>query len=100
MDCENIVKFGILKYTDEVGILWIRYADYFIKLGLFERARDVFEEAINKVQTARDFGIVFNSYVKFEESMVEMLVENEQDEDELLLEKQLNKLLRIEDEMQ
>lgn len=55
----------------------------------------MFEEAINKVQTARDFGIVFNAYVKFEESLVEMLVENEDDEEELQLEEQLNKLLNI-----
>jgi pentatricopeptide repeat protein len=49
IDCAPIMFYGIKKYTDEVASLWIRLADYYIKLGLFEKARDVFEEAINSV---------------------------------------------------
>lgn len=49
IDCAPIMFYGIKKYTDEVGSLWIRLADYYIKLGLFEKARDVFEEALDSV---------------------------------------------------
>ncbi|CDW87965.1 pre-mrna-splicing factor syf1-like [Stylonychia lemnae] len=76
---EAIIRHGIRKYTDEVGKLWIYLAEYYIRLGLFGRARDVFEEALATITTARDFGIIFNSYMKFEEQMVE---EEDQDEDE------------------
>jgi pentatricopeptide repeat protein len=29
--------------------MWIRLADYHIKMGLFEKARDVFEDALGTV---------------------------------------------------
>jgi pre-mRNA-splicing factor SYF1 len=46
-DCEQIIRHGIRRYTDEVGKLWINLADYYIKLGLFEKVRDIFEEALD-----------------------------------------------------
>ena len=49
LDCAPIMFYGIKKYTDEVGTMWVRLADYHIKLGLFEKARDVFEEALGTV---------------------------------------------------
>jgi len=66
-DPDNILRHGIRKYTDEVGKLWIFLADYYTRLGLFGKARDVFEEALATITTARDFGIIFNAYMKFEE---------------------------------
>jgi pre-mRNA-splicing factor SYF1 len=46
IDCISIIQHGIKKYPDEIGSLWIKLADYFIKLGYFERARDTFEDAL------------------------------------------------------
>ena len=93
IDCESIIRHGIQKYTDEVGNLYVYLADYFIRQGLFEKARDVFEEALDhviylvkelklifcfvKILTARDFGIIFNAYVKFEEEMLNILSEKD-----------------------
>ena len=65
--------YGIKKYTDEVGTLWVRLADYYIKLGLFEKARDVFEEALNSIQNMKDFSLVFSAYVKFEENLISLI---------------------------
>ena len=63
-----LIRHALRRYTDEVGKLWICLADYYIRQGLFGSARDVFEEAVSVgVTTARDFGIVFNAYMKFEE---------------------------------
>ena len=42
-------------------------ADYHIKIGLYENARDIFEEGVNNVLTVKDFALVYNAYVKFEE---------------------------------
>lgn len=67
---EAIIRSGIAKFSDEVGRLWNSLADYYIRLGQFEKARDVYEEAINSVVTVRDFTIVFDAYVKVEESVL------------------------------
>jgi pre-mRNA-splicing factor SYF1 len=45
-------------------------ADHYTRLGQFEKSRDVYEEAINSVTTVRDFTIVFDAYVKVEESVL------------------------------
>jgi pre-mRNA-splicing factor SYF1 len=49
---------------------------------LFEKARDIFEESLEKILTARDFGIVYNAYLKFEEEMLNLMAE-EEDEDQI-----------------
>ena len=55
-------------------------ADYYSRLGLFGRARDVFEEALAQLTSVRDFGLIFNAYLKFEEAMLDH--ENQEDESE------------------
>jgi pre-mRNA-splicing factor SYF1 len=75
LDGELIVRHCITKYTDEVGNLWVSLADYFIIRGVFDKGRDVFEEALEKVVTARDFGIIYNAYLKFEEELLMVVME-------------------------
>lgn len=47
---EAILRGGIRKFTDEVGRLWVSLADFFIRRGLFEKARDVYEEARRRLE--------------------------------------------------
>eukprot|EP01041_Mallomonas_annulata_P004566 gene4566-9076_t len=83
---DAIIRSGIARFSDEVGRLWCRLGDYYIRLGLFEKARDVFEEGINAVITVRDFTVVFDAYTKFEESVLtakmQMLQEPDNDNDD------------------
>ncbi len=67
---DAIIRSGIAKFSDEVGRLWNSLADYYIRLGQFEKARDIYEEAISSVTTVRDFTIIFDAYVKVEESIL------------------------------
>lgn len=67
---ENIIRSGIAKFSDEVGRLWCKLADYYTRQGLFDKARDVYEEAIHSVATVKDFTIVFDAYMKVEEGLV------------------------------
>ena len=55
-------------------------ADYYTRIGRFVKARKVFEEALSKLTSVRDFGIIYNAYLKFEEAMLE--VDEESDEDD------------------
>lgn len=72
----DIIRGGLRRFTDSLGQLWCSLADYFIRSGHFEKARDVYEEAIQTVMTVRDFGQVFDAYAQFEESMINTKMES------------------------
>jgi len=78
---EAIIRQGLRKFKAEVGRLWCSLADYFIRLGHFEKARDVYEEAMDTVMTARDFSMIFDAFSQFEESMITAKMEMDEDED-------------------
>ena len=86
MKVDAILRTGIRRYSDEVGQLWTALADYYTRRGLFEQARDVYEEAITSVMTVRDFSLVFDALTQFEEALIsakmEQLAEEEGDEEE------------------
>lgn len=72
---EPILRQGIQRYVDQVGQLWNSLASYYIGLGNFERARDIYEEGLSKVMTVRDFTQIFDAYSQFEESLISNLME-------------------------
>ena len=67
---ETIIRSGIKKFPAEVGQLWCALADFHIRLGRFEVARDVYEEGITSVATVKDFTQIFDAYAHFEESLL------------------------------
>lgn len=74
-DADTIIRSGIERFADQRGKLWAGLATYWITRGDFERARDVFEEGITTVMTVRDFTMVFDAYVEFEESILSTLMD-------------------------
>ena len=66
----------------QVGRLWCKLADYYIRMGQFERARDIYEEGINSVTTVRDFTAIFDAYAQFEESVISAKMQQEEEEDD------------------
>ena len=76
IDVESIIRSGIQKFSDQRGKLWSGLATYWITRGSFEKARDIFEEAIITVMTVRDFTLVFDSYTEFEESVIGALMDS------------------------
>jgi len=67
---EAVLRSGIGRFSDEVGRMWCALAEHFVRLGEFDRARDVYEEAMASVVTVRDFASVFDAYAQFEEALV------------------------------
>eukprot|EP00923_Selenidium_pygospionis_P055304 GHVN01096409.1.p1 GENE.GHVN01096409.1~~GHVN01096409.1.p1 ORF type:complete len:968 (+),score=240.43 GHVN01096409.1:10-2913(+) len=65
IDVEAVIRSGIVRYTDEVGRLWCSLGEHFVRLGQFEKARDVYEEGIGTVMTVHDFSLVFDAYSAF-----------------------------------
>ncbi|KAI9836953.1 MAG: pre-mRNA-splicing factor syf1 [Thelocarpon superellum] len=74
LDVDSIVRSGIDRFADQRGKLWTGLATYWITRGNFDQARDVFEEGITTAMTVRDFTLVYDSYVEFEESIVSTLM--------------------------
>ncbi|GMF77847.1 unnamed protein product [Aspergillus oryzae] len=75
IDVDAILRSGIDRFADQRGKLWAGLATYWITKGSFEKARDTFEEGITTVMTVRDFTLIFDSYVEFEESIIGNLME-------------------------
>lgn len=88
---EALIRTGLTKFSDEVGRLWTSLSDYYIRLGQFEKARDVYEEALRSVSTVRDFTIIFDAYMKVEESIVTAKIRmlHEYGEEELATDEEL-----------
>jgi len=74
IDAERILRSGLARFADQRGKLWCGLAAYWVGRGTFEKARNVFEEGITTVMTVRDFALVFDSYVKFEEAIIQDLM--------------------------
>ena len=72
VDSEAVIRSGIARFPNESGRLYCALASFFIRCGLFTRARDVYEEAVAAVGTVRDFTQVFDAYSKYEETMLTM----------------------------
>jgi pre-mRNA-splicing factor SYF1 len=70
LQVEELIRLGICKFTNEVGRLWITIADYYIRKGMFERSRDIYEEGMISVTTVRDCSLIFDAYTQFEESFL------------------------------
>ncbi|EFR03205.1 pre-mRNA-splicing factor syf1 [Nannizzia gypsea CBS 118893] len=75
INVDLIIRSGVEKFPDQRGRLWAGLATYWITKGNFEKARDIFEEGITTVMTIRDFTMIFDSYVEFEESIIGALME-------------------------
>lgn len=82
---EPIIRQGIKRYPDQTGQLWNSLAGFYTRSGQFEKARDIYEEAIQTVVTVRDFSQVFEAYSDFEEKLVQCFYKEGEmtDEDDL-----------------
>ncbi|KAF3426468.1 hypothetical protein E2986_04597 [Frieseomelitta varia] len=93
LNVDAIIRGGLRRYTDQLGPLWNSLADYYVRSGLFERARDIYEEAIQTVTTVRDFTQVFDAYAQFEElslsKRMEEATKNPTEDDDIDLELRL-----------
>jgi pre-mRNA-splicing factor SYF1 len=66
-----IIRTGIDRYPSKLGDLWNALSDYYIRLGLFSKAVDVYEEAMDSVMTVVDFSVIFEAYQNFLQLVVE-----------------------------
>lgn len=75
INAEAVLRDGIERYQDQQGKLYNALARYYIHLGMFSSARNVYDEAIHSVKTKKDFVEVWEAYTNFEEKYLEHLLE-------------------------
>nr|XP_043636004.1 pre-mRNA-splicing factor SYF1-like [Erigeron canadensis] len=76
---DAVIRGGIRRFSDEVGRLWTSLADYYIRRKLLEKARDVFEEGMTTIVTVRDFSVIFDAYSQFEESVLALKMDEDEE---------------------
>jgi pre-mRNA-splicing factor SYF1 len=87
LDVEEMLRNGLQVSVEHIGQLWVGLANYYTRLGHFDRAEKTFQEGCDNVSTARDFGVVFDAFAKYHESMISAEIEflndeNEEEDDE------------------
>lgn len=95
LNVDAIIRGGLRRYTDQLGHLWNSLADYYVRSGLFDRARDIYEEAIQTVTTVRDFTQVFDAYAQFEELSLSKKMEDASKEEDVPEEVEVDIELRL-----
>ena len=84
IDWDALVR-GVLatkKFKEMEGVLWSQLADAWIRRGEFQLARSVYEEALETVSKVRDFTILLDAYLQFEEGLLEAIMATAEEEDD------------------
>lgn len=82
IDWEALVR-GVLatkKFKEMEGVVWNQLADAWIRRGEFQLARSVYEEALESVSKVRDFTILLDAYLQFEEGLLEAIMATAEDD--------------------
>ena len=87
VDLPGLIRAGLNRFPDEIGNLWNHLADFYIRMGMFGRAIEVYEEALSTLSTVSDFSLVFNSYQNFLDLVVKLKMESSQNTYEMDLER-------------
>lgn len=69
---DAVFRAAVEAFPSEQGSYWCALATFHIKRADFDRARDCFEAALDAVRSARDFTLVFDSYAKLEETLLNL----------------------------
>lgn len=75
VNVDAILRQGISRYKDQVGVLWNCLADYYIRSNNFGHAKDIYEEAMSSVETVADFKLIFDAYSDFYQTIIKRKIE-------------------------
>lgn len=67
----------------QVAKLWIALAEYYIRQGMLEKARDIFQEGMEAVATVHDFTLIYNTLTEFEEKLIQIKMEKSELDEEV-----------------
>ena len=80
-DGAEVLSEALQKKPLSDGKIWQLMAEFYTRKGDMDQARAVFEEALTKVNSEKDFGVVFGAYSNFEESIMSVAAEDGEEEE-------------------
>ncbi|XKL68142.1 hypothetical protein PGB90_003633 [Kerria lacca] len=95
LNVDAIIRGGISRYTDQLGSLWTSLASYYIRSGLFDRANDIYEEAMESVTTVRDFTQIFDAYSQCEQTILLKKIEEREENPNIEIDDDIDIELRL-----
>ncbi len=78
-DLIQILRNGIGRYSKRARI-YITMANLHLKSANYDEARSIFEEGIMKIDNKKDFTLIFNSYLNFEELYIKQILSNKENQ--------------------
>lgn len=80
---DKIFQYVIKKFSKNLNNFYFLWATYYLKNGNFLKVRDIYEEAIEKIQLLRDFIIIYDTYVKIEEKILLIKISEKEANDKI-----------------
>ena len=72
---EDLLTKSLYQYPDQLGKLYIKATKYFKSRGDIEKTRYYYNQGIKNCCTVKDFTMIYDSYLQFEENQVTKLTE-------------------------
>lgn len=69
-EADKFFRNCLVKFPSDVSEIWVLFAEFQVRKGRFKAARDLFDEALSKMQNERDFGVVYDACLRFEEEVL------------------------------
>ena len=80
---ETLLTKSLYQYPDHLGKLYIKATKYFKSRGNIEKTRYYYNQGIKKCCTIKDFTMIYDSYLQFEENQVTEITEKVDPESDL-----------------
>ncbi|GMM36371.1 mRNA splicing protein [Saccharomycopsis crataegensis] len=81
---ENFLSNLIGTYPDQLGLIVVKLAKYFIIRKNFIKTDDVFAKYLKNCLTIKDFKLIYDSYLEFKENLIKNYLEKISVKEELL----------------
>lgn len=81
-DIDLLVQMGLRKFPDQISKLYLLQTKYYSTTNNFPKAKYLYDKGLKECFTVRDFVTIFESFVEFEESVIEEMAGSEEEVEE------------------
>lgn len=74
---DNFIKTLYENFPDQMGLILVKYANYYVQTRNFSKATTIFESNLSKCLTIKDFNLIYDAYLEFQESYISSLMDEQ-----------------------